>query len=157
MRKIFLAAACLLLCATAAGAGAPASVGREDDDDNKPCPVRKIYVAEFSRKDPRYLSFRLDLEKWLSKQKFTAVARPEDADAVLTGELWISSGGRHSRLSFTGAELKTAAGDVVWRGDFDRRTKNAWGWLGRGHIENGAKPVAEKMRAECGGARPSKP
>lgn len=112
------------------------------------CSVRKIYVVELGT-DPRYVNFRLDLQKWLAKKKFTVVERREEADGVLTGTLLISSGTKRSRLAFTHAELKTASGEHVWRGDFDRTTKNAFGWLGRGHIENGAKLIAEIIRAEC--------
>ncbi|HKO60318.1 MAG TPA: hypothetical protein VJV03_04085 [Pyrinomonadaceae bacterium] len=115
---------------------------------SSPCSVRTIYVADLGS-DPRHINFRLFLEKWLSKKKFTAVTRHDDADAVLSGTLSISSGRKYSYLTFKGAELKTPSGQNHWRGEFDFKTKNAFGWLGRGHIENGAKRIAENLRASC--------
>ncbi|HVF48665.1 MAG TPA: hypothetical protein VNA19_01180 [Pyrinomonadaceae bacterium] len=115
---------------------------------DKPCPVRTIYVAELGA-DPRHVNFRLFLEKWLAKKKFTVAKRPEDADAVLKGTLSISSGNKSSNLTFKDAELKTARGATAWHGNFDITTKNAFGWLGRGHIENGAKRIAGDIRAAC--------
>lgn len=114
----------------------------------KPCPVQKITVDDFGT-DPRHVNFRLFLEKWLTKKKFTVTERPDDADAILSGKLSIGSGDKHSYLIFKDAELKTADGRVVWRGNFDITSKNAFGWLGRGHIENGAKRIAENVRADC--------
>ena len=131
--------------ALSASAGAVIPQARVKD---KPCSVRTIYVADFGT-DPRYVNFRLDLEKWLSKKKFKVAKRPEDADAVLTGALSISSGNKYSKLTLREAELKSAKGEVAWRGDFDFTTKNAFGWLGRGHIENGAKRIAENIRVTC--------
>ncbi|HEX5706210.1 MAG TPA: hypothetical protein VFX96_02870 [Pyrinomonadaceae bacterium] len=145
MRKI------LILIAGLSFWAAPASIGAtlfQTGKIAKPCPVHKIYVAEFGN-DPRHVNFRLFLEKWLSKKKFTVVKKPEDADAVLTGTLSISSGSKHSNLTFKDAELKTANGGSAWHGNFDITTKNAFGWLGRGHIENGAKRIAENIRASC--------
>ena len=115
---------------------------------NKTCSVQKIYVTDFGT-DPRHINFRLGLEKWLSKKKFTVATRSEDADAVLTGAVSTSSGSKYSYLSFKNAELKLANGEIVWHGNFDFRTKNAFGWLGRGHIENGAKRISENVRAAC--------
>ena len=116
--------------------------------NDKQCSVKKIHVAEFGN-DPRHVNFRLFLEKWLSKKKLTVVSRPGDADAFLTGTLSISSGNKHSNLTFADAELKTAEGERVWHGDFNLTSKNAFGWLGRGHIENGAKRIVENIRAVC--------
>ncbi len=145
MRKILIVMAGLTFWATPASVSATIfQTGRTD----KPCSVHKIYVAEFGH-DPRHVNFRLSLEKWLSKKKFTVANRPADADAVLTGTLSISSGTKYSNLTFKDAELKTANGEWSWRRDFDFTTKNAFGWLGRGHIENGAKRIAENIRASC--------
>jgi hypothetical protein len=145
MRKILLVIAGFTFLATATSVGAviPQAVIKD-----KPCPVQKIYVADFGS-EPRHVNFRLGLEKWLSKKKFTISQRPSDADASLTGKLSISSGNKYSNLTFKDAELKTADGESVWHGSFDITTKNAFGWLGRGHIENGAKRIAENIRAGC--------
>lgn len=113
-----------------------------------PCAVQSIYVAELGA-DPRHVNFRLFLEKWLSKKKFKVTIRPKDADAVLHGTLSISSSNKHSNLTFKDAELKTSQGATAWHGNFYITTKNAFGWLGRGHIENGAKRIVENIRATC--------
>jgi hypothetical protein len=145
MRKILLITACsifLTIPARVSTAALHAVAGQQ------PCSVQRIYVADLGN-DPRHLNFRLFLEKWLAKKKFTIAARPEDADAVLTGALSISSGNKYSKLAFKDAELKSASGKTAWQGNFDITTKNAFGWLGRGHIENGAKRIAENIRAAC--------
>ena len=145
MRKTLLVIAGLTFWAASTGF---AAVSYQTGIKTKPCAVQRIYVDDFGN-DPRYVNFRLWLEKWLKKKKFTVVDRPQDADAVLSGKLSIRSGTKDSSLSFKDAELKTSDGLVVWRGNFDRTTKNAFGWLGRGHIENGAKRIAENVRASC--------
>lgn len=145
MLKIPLVIAGLIVWATSTSFGQASS---QAGINAKPCPVQKIYVSEFGT-DPRYVNFRFDLEKWLAKKKFTVADKPEDADAVLSGKLSISSGKKYSYLTFKDAELNTADGQVVWSGNFDITTKNAFGWLGRGHIENGAKRIAENVRAGC--------
>ncbi|HWS53425.1 MAG TPA: hypothetical protein VN228_04840 [Pyrinomonadaceae bacterium] len=145
MCKILILIVGLTFSAVLAGAGA---VAPQAGVTGRPCSVRKIYVADFGA-DPRHVNFRLFLEKWLSKKKFTVARKPEDADAVLTGALTISGGDKRSELAFKGAELKSAGGERAWRGDFYFNTGNAFGWLGRGHIENGAKKIAEDVRAAC--------
>ena len=145
MRKILFVITGLIFLSAPAGAGA---AGLRPEAVSGPCSVQKIFVADFG-KDPRHVSFRLDLEKWLSKKKFTVARRPEDADAVLSGTFSTRSGDKYSYLTFKDAELKTAGGETAWRGDFDFKTRNAFGWLGRGHIENGAKRIAENIRASC--------
>lgn len=139
MCKTLLLIACLSLWA---------AVSFQTATTPKPCAVQSIYVDDFGS-DPRHVNFRLDLQKWLAKKKFTIAKRPEDADAVLSGKLSISSGVKYSNLTLDDAELKTADGHSAWRGNFDITTKNAFGWLGRGHIENGAKRIAENVRAGC--------
>ena len=145
MRKTLIVIAGLTLCAASTSFGA---ISAQAGIKTKPCAVQKIYVDDFGN-DPRHVNFRLWLEKWLKKKKFTVVNRSQDADAVLSGKLSIRSGDKDSNLSFKDAELKTANGLVVWHGNFDRTTNNTFGWLGRGHIENGAKRIAENVRASC--------
>ena len=145
MCKILLLITGLIFCAITTAASATTL---RDGMGNKTCSVQRIYVADLGN-DPRHVNFRLFLEKWLSKKKFTVVKSPGDADAVLAGALSISSGNKYSNLTFKDAELKTANGGRVWQGNFDITTKNAFGWLGRGHIENGAKRIAENIRAGC--------
>ena len=145
LHKILLVIASLIFWAASSSVGA---VSAQSGIKPKPCTVQRIYVDEFGN-DPRYVNFRLHLEKWLAKKKFTVVNKREDADAVLTGALSIGSDNKHSYLAFKDAELKTAGGEKAWSGNFDLTTKNALGWLGRGHIENGAKRIAENIRAGC--------
>ncbi len=145
MRKLLLVISVLTLLATPTSTSAALfQTGRSD----KPCSFHKVYIADFGS-DPRHINFRRDLEKWLAKKKFALAQRPAEADAVLTGNLSISSGTKYSNLTFKDAELRTANGEKPWRGDFNITTKNAFGWLGRGHIENGAKRIVEKIRASC--------
>jgi hypothetical protein len=145
MRKILFVLACLTLWRIPTS---PAAIALQSVNVHQPCSVQRIHVADLGT-DARHVNFRLFLEKWLSKKKFTIARKPQDADAVLTGALSISSGSKYSKLAFKGAELKTASGVTAWHGDFDITTKNAFGWLGRGHIENGAKRIAENIRATC--------
>jgi hypothetical protein len=145
MRKILFVITCLALWTSPTSSGATAL---QSAAVRQPCSVQSIYVADLGT-DARHVNFRLFLEKWLSKKKFTIVQKPQDADAVLAGVLSISSGNKYSKLAFKDAELKTASGVATWQGDFDITTKNAFGWLGRGHIENGAKRIAENIRAAC--------
>jgi hypothetical protein len=145
MRQIIIVLVVLTYIASPICLGAVAPQGASAV---KPCSVRTIYVADFGN-DPRHVNFRLFMEKWLSKKKFTVARKPEDADAVLTGKLSISSGNKYSNLTFRDAELTTANGETAWHGNFNITTKNAFGWLGRGHIENGAKSIVENIRTTC--------
>jgi len=115
---------------------------------DKPCYIQKIYVAEFGS-DPRFINFRLDLQKWLSKKKFTIVDKPDEAEAVLTGTLSITNGEKRSNLTLKNAALTTARGERVWHADYDLTTKNSFAGLGRGHIENAAIRIAKDIRAAC--------
>ena len=131
-----------------AGPTSEAATTPREETDNKACAVRRIYLRDMGN-DPRHVNFRLFLEKWLSKKNFTIAKSVQDADAALMGKLSISSGNKYSNLTFKDAVLKLANGDQVWHGSFDITSKNAFGWLGRGHIENGAKRIAENIRAAC--------
>ncbi|MDQ1636945.1 MAG: hypothetical protein QOF62_284 [Pyrinomonadaceae bacterium] len=114
---------------------------------DKSCQIRKIYIAEFDE-SAASLNFRRRLGKRLSK-KFVIMAKPDEADAILTGEFSALSGSGYSYVTFEHAELKTANGQLVWHGDFDLKLSNSLWGLGNGHIGNAAMRIAKDILNAC--------
>ena len=81
--------------------------------------VRKICVGEMGQSDEA-ARFRMLLEDELAKKRFTIVAQPEQADAVLTGVLSVRVYSDTSLARAT-VKLQSPAGERFWGGDFEPR------------------------------------
>jgi hypothetical protein len=115
---------------------------------NVSCRAQKIHVSDMGS-SPQAMNFRYDLEKWLSKKKFTVVYDPKEADAILSGRFSSTSGVKRSNLSFRDAELRSPQGSKLWDGDYNITKRNSFLGFGRGHLEDGAIRIVKDIRAAC--------
>ena len=81
--------------------------------------VQRIRVGAMGETDEG-ARFRRLLEDELAKKRFTVVAQPEVADAVLTGAL-LPRSVSDSSLAGARVELQSPAGERLWGGDFRPR------------------------------------
>ena len=81
--------------------------------------VRKIYVGDMGTADEAD-RFRFLLEEQLSKKGFQIVARPEEADAILTGALSVRVMD-DSTQARAFVKLETASGQRLWARDFGHK------------------------------------
>jgi hypothetical protein len=112
---------------------------------NKPCQIRKVYVAELGSTDEA-LRFRNSLVRQLSR-RFTIVKKQEEADAVLTGTVSAKGNSRNGEVIFDNGELKSKGGDVIWQDHFQYYYKKSF--LGRSMISSAASAVASHIRNAC--------
>ena len=112
----------LILCLLA-GASAAAASSDNGNDRARKLPelrdVRKIYVGDMGTADEAD-RFRFLLEEQLSKKGFQIVARPEDADAILSGALSVRVMD-DSTQARAYVKLETAAGQRLWARDFGHK------------------------------------
>ena len=81
--------------------------------------VRKIYVGDMGTADEAD-RFRFLLEEQLAKKGFQIVARPEEADAVLSGALSVRVMD-DSTQARAFVKLETASGQRLWARDFGHK------------------------------------
>ena len=120
---------------------------RQSTASDQLCQIRNIYITEFDQ-SVAAMNFRQRLGKQVSK-KFVIVGKPNEADAILTGEFSSQSNDDYSFLTFKHDELKNANGEVVWHGDFDLKFSNSLWGLGSGHVEKAARRIAKDMLKKC--------
>src|SRR5215212_7435408 len=84
--------------------------------------VHKIYLEELGSSSEA-ARFRLLLEDKLSERGFVVVDKPEQAYAVLSGALSVSSAGIYGGASDIGVtvQLKSPDGERLWSGNFAGR------------------------------------
>src|SRR5690348_2145173 len=111
MRHLLTAAMLITLL----GPTTPAHLRKGAPD--KPCRVRKIYLAESGKSDEEE-RFRQELKKQLARKKFVLVALADEADGILAGQFSHTGSGRESKLAFESGELKDAQGERLWHGNF---------------------------------------
>ena len=81
--------------------------------------VRKIYVGDMGTADEAD-RFRFLLEEQLAKKGFRIVARPEEADAILSGALSVRVMD-DSTQARAFVKLETPAGQRLWARDFGHK------------------------------------
>lgn len=91
------------------------SAATKADPQNRLRQLQKVYVGEMGRSDEAR-RFALLLKEQLAEKGFTAVDKPDDADAILTGALSLRvDDGSQARVYVT---LKTSDGERLWARDF---------------------------------------
>lgn len=117
----------------------------QDAGAQRPCRVRKVYVAELGSTDEA-VRFRRSLVERLSK-RFAVVETQEEADAVLTAAVSARGNGRNGEVVFENGMLKSQEGDLLWQGNFYYHYKKSF--PGRGIISSSASDVAKNIRQAC--------
>jgi hypothetical protein len=144
MRYFFAVALVSLGLSSAALSSGPL----QTDAPDKPCRVRRIYVAGLGD-TAEAERFRRELERQLKRKRFTLAARAEDAEAVLTGKFSFTGSDRNGKLVFDPAELRDGGGARLWHGNFYFTRGSRLSLLAGGNIKDAAGKIAANLRGAC--------
>jgi hypothetical protein len=120
----------------------------QTDSPDKPCRVRRIYVAALGDSDEAE-RFRQELKRQLTRRRFILAAQAEDAEAVLTGNFSFTGSDRDGKVVFDAAELKDGAGARLWHGNFYFTRRGRMSLRSGGSIKDAASKVAANLRGAC--------
>jgi hypothetical protein len=120
----------------------------QSSSPDKPCRVRRVYVAELGDSGEAG-RFRRELQRQLQRRRFTLAARAEEAEGVLTGKFSLTGSDRDGKIVFDPAELKDRAGARLWHGSFYFTHKGRLSFLSGGSIKDAASKVAANLRGAC--------
>ena len=120
----------------------------QGDSHDKPCRVRRIYVAELGGSDEAE-RFRRELQRQLKRRRFTLAAQADEAEGVLTGKFSFTGSDRDGKIVFDPAELKDRAGERLWHANFYFTRRDRLSFLSGGNIKHAASQVAANLRGAC--------
>ena len=144
MKKLLTAT--VIFCSCFSFSAAWAAIRQSED---KPCTVRKIYIADLGSSADA-IEFRRALGKQLAKKGFTVVERAEEAEAILSATLSITQDGNATEVKFEKGTLKTPAGEQIWHGNFYETSKHhAFSFFDGNSLDSMAGHITSNLRARC--------
>ena len=120
----------------------------QTDPPDKPCRVRRIYVAGLGGSEEAE-RFRRELQRQLKRRRFTLAAQAEEAEGVLTGKFSLTGSDRDGKIVFDPAELKDRTGARLWHGNFYITHRGRLSFLSGGNIKDAASKVAANLQGAC--------
>jgi hypothetical protein len=137
-------AAILILIPCGYGNSVFAQVARQPEK----CQVQKIYVSRLGSSEDS-TRFQHLLVASLEKKKFTVVDHPDEADAVLSGEITISPAKDKVTVDFKDGQLNAPSGERLWRGSFHNAYNNRRALLTEGNLSGAAAYIAAQVARSC--------